>query len=92
MVLSLPPELEQQLVREAESRGIPPAELAIQLLKQQLPADGSRQQLIDLLQSWIDEAGTKEESESDSALLQALDEDRLSERKLFPPGLKGKTW
>jgi hypothetical protein len=92
MLLSLSLELEERLVKEAQRRGISPSDLAIQLLNQQLQAERSRQELLGLLKSWIDEAGTEEDRESDSALLRALDEDRLSERKLYPPELKGKTW
>jgi hypothetical protein len=48
--------------------------------------------LVKLLQSWIDEDDTAEQQETGDYLIQALDEDRLSDRKLFPSELKGVTW
>jgi hypothetical protein len=33
-----------------------------------------------------------EQQETGEYLIRVLDEDRLSERKLFPPELKGVTW
>jgi hypothetical protein len=33
-----------------------------------------------------------EQQETGDYLIRVLDEDRLSERKLFPPELKGVTW
>lgn len=45
----------------------------------------------DLLASWI-EGDTQEQSETGEFLIRALDEDRLSDRKLFPEQLKGITW
>lgn len=51
-------------------------------------ADG----LVQLLQSWIDEGDEEEQRETLEYLIHALDEDRLSNRKLFPKELKGKSW
>ena len=47
---------------------------------------------IELLQSWIDTDDPAEQQETGEALLEGLDENRLSDRPLFPPELKGKTW
>lgn len=44
-----------------------------------------------LIRSWMDE-GTREQRETIEHLVRALDEDRLSDRKLFPEELKGKSW
>ncbi len=41
-----------------------------------------------LLQTWMDEDSEEQKKEGDE-LLRALDEDRLSDRKLFPPELEG---
>ena len=42
---------------------------------------------------WLnDEDDTAEQQETGEYLIQALDEDRLSDRKLFPSELKGVTW
>ena len=51
-------------------------------------ADG----LVRLLQSWMDEGDADEQRETLEYLIHALDEDRLSDRKLFPKELKGKSW
>ncbi len=51
-------------------------------------ADG----LVQLIQSWMDEGDTDEQQETLDYLIHALDEDRLSNRKLFPEEMKGKSW
>jgi hypothetical protein len=52
-----------------------------------------KEQLINLLQTWIDEDDEAEEqTETGNYLVQALDDDRLSDRKLFPSELEGVTW
>ena len=38
------------------------------------------------------EEGAGEQRETIEYLVRALDEDRLSDRKLFPKELKGKSW
>jgi hypothetical protein len=48
--------------------------------------------LVALLQSWIDGDNVAEQQETGEYLVRVLDEDRLSDRKLFPPELKGVTW
>ena len=48
--------------------------------------------LVQLVQSWIDEGETDEHRETLDYLIHALDEDRLSNRKLFPKELQGKSW
>ena len=48
--------------------------------------------LVQLIQSWIDEGDADEQRETLEYLIQVLDEDRLSDRKLFPKELKGKSW
>nr|WP_228053364.1 hypothetical protein [Nodosilinea sp. LEGE 07298] len=45
-----------------------------------------------MLQSWIDDEDVEDQQSTGQYLLQALDEDRLSDRQLFPPELKGLTW
>jgi hypothetical protein len=45
-----------------------------------------------LLQSWIDDGDAEEQQETAKFLTQALDQDRLSDRKLFPKELKGVSW
>ncbi len=46
---------------------------------------------VNLLQSWIDDEDESEQQETGQYLIHALDEDRLSDRKLFPLEMKGIT-
>ncbi len=55
-------------------------------------SDDRADRLVQLLQSWIDEGDEEEQRETLEYLIHALDEDRLSNRKLFPKELKGKSW
>lgn len=48
--------------------------------------------LAQLIQSWMEEDDAGEQRETVEYLIHALDEDRLSDRKLFPKELKGKSW
>ena len=92
IVLSLPVELEQRLQQEAERLGLSVDEYTLQLLEKHIPQNEKRKDAIDLIQSWIDESDSTEQIETGEYLIKVLDEDRLSERKLFPPELKGVTW
>ena len=56
------------------------------------PSDDSANRLVQLVQSWIDEGDADEQRKTLEYLIQALDEDRLSDRKLFPKEMKGKSW
>ena len=49
-------------------------------------------ELAALIQSWMDGNDADEQRETIEYLIHALDEDRLSDRKLFPRKLKGKSW
>lgn len=90
--LDLTGELGERLTAEAERRGLSADECARQLLAGSLPPTGARAELVALLQSWIDEEDGGEQKETGDYLIRALDEDRLSDRKLFPPELEGVTW
>jgi hypothetical protein len=92
LTLNLPPELEERLTDEASRQGLSADAYALDLLEKHLPPKDARAQLVALLQSWIDEGDEEEQKETGEYLIQALDEDRLSDRKLFPPDLKGVTW
>ena len=63
-------------------------------LREQLPSKERRTELITLLQTWIDEEDSEEQRETSEYLIRALDEDRLSDRPLFPlPQLRcGRTF
>jgi hypothetical protein len=89
--LNLTPELEQRLTEEAERQGLSVDTVTLRLLERYLPQE-HRAELVDLLQSWIEDDDADEQRETGTYLVQALDEDRLSDRRLFPPDLKGVTW
>jgi hypothetical protein len=92
IVLTLPERLEQQLKEDAERLGLSIDEYAVQLLERYIPQNEKQKKAIDLIQSWIDEPDSREQIETGEYLISILDEDRLSDRKLFPPELKGVTW
>ncbi len=89
LTLELSPDLENRLSREAAVLGVPVEKYAIGVLEQSSPAAARREGLAAELQSWID--ATSAEPPNDDVLLQ-LDADRPSERRLYPPELKGVTW
>ena len=62
------------------------------IARQAETARGHADGLVALIQSWIDGNDTAEQRETIEYLIHALDEDRLSDRKLFPRKLKGKSW
>ncbi len=92
LTLNLPPNLEKRLRQEVERRDTLADEYALQLLDQHLPPGDRHTELVNLLQSWIDEGDVEEQQETGEYLIRVLDEDRTSERRLFPPELKGVTW
>ena len=71
-------------------------ELAAIARESGLPEDRETQEratcLGALFQSWMQEDDAGEQRETLEHLVRALDEDRLSNRKLFPEELKGKSW
>ena len=92
LTLHLPPELEQRLIQEAQRQGLSLDDYAVALLNKSVSPADRRTELISLLQTWIDEGDPEEHRETGEYLIRALDEDRLSDRPLFPPELKGVTW
>ncbi len=94
MTIALAPELEYRLQNEAARNGQSPDQFAANTLIEKLESaeQERRQQAIALLQSWIDDGDEAEQKESWEYLVKALDEDRLSDRKLFPAELKGVSW
>jgi hypothetical protein len=92
LTIVLPQELEERLIEESERRKLAAPEVALQLLDKYLPHKDRRAQLIALLQSWIEDEDIAEQKETGNYLIEMLDADRLSDRKLFPEELKGVTW
>ena len=91
LTLHLSPELEQRLAQEATRHGLALDAYTLQLLDKSLPPTDRRTELVTLLQSWIEEGNPEEQQETGEYLIRALDEDRLADRQLFPPELKGVT-
>jgi hypothetical protein len=92
LTLHLPLELEQRLTQEAKRQGLALDAYTLQLLDKSLPPTDRHTQLVTLLQSWINEGDSEEQQETGEYLIRVLDEDRLADRQLFPPHLKGVTW
>lgn len=88
--LTLPAELETRLRQEAERQGLLPDTLTLKLLDEHLPGADRRAALIAMLHQWKaeDDEMTDEEIAENSEVLRAIDEDRLSDRKLFAAILK----
>ena len=83
--LSLPPDLERRLTSAASRNGKPVDQYAVQLLEQHVPPADSNAAAAQMLLRWAaeDEALTDEQSAENEAILRAIDDDRLSDRKLF---------
>lgn len=92
LTLNLPPELEQYLLQEAEQRGLSVEAMTLQLLTQSLQRRQKQAEAVDMLQSWIEDEDVEDQQETGEYLVRVLDEDRLSERKLFPLEMKEITW
>lgn len=92
LTLDLSPELEQYLLQEANQQGLSVEALALQLLANSILLKQKQTEVVNLLQSWIDDENGAEQQETGQYLIHALDNDRLSERKLFPLEMKGITW
>ena len=92
VTLNLTPELEERLTEEASLHGVPLEDFALQLLAQHLPRKHRQARLLALLDAWMNEDDGESQKETAEFLVAAIDEDRTSSRKLFPPEMKGVTW
>ncbi|MBE9139942.1 hypothetical protein IQ254_22560 [Nodosilinea sp. LEGE 07088] len=92
LTLDLPPEMEHYLMQEAQQQGLSVEAMTLQLLAKSILIKQKQIEAVDVLQSWIDDEDSEEQQETGQYLLQVLDQDRLSDRKLFPQELKGITW
>ncbi len=93
LTLTLPNDLEQNLSQEARRLGLTPDRYAVRVLERNIPAIDQRQKLMAILETRIAEAECSSDEDDDSdALLRAIDDDRLSDRPLYPPEMKGVTW
>ncbi|MEG3927027.1 hypothetical protein [Microcoleus sp. D3_18a_C4] len=92
LTLTLTPEIEQYLTQKAQQQGLSTEAYTLQLLIEHIMLKQKQAKSVNLLQSWMDEEDAEEQQETGEYLIQALDEDRLSDRQLFPIELKGVTW
>ena len=92
LTLNLAPDLEHRLAEAARRSGKPADAYTLDLLRQHLSPADRRAEAVALLQTWIDSGNAAEQTETGEYLVRTLDEDRPSNRKLFPPELKGVTW
>ena len=92
LTLDLPSEVEQYLLEEANQQGLSIESVTLQLLQSFICLRQKQAKAVNLLQSWMDDEDIEEQQETGQYLIGALDEDRLSERKLFPVEMKGITW
>jgi hypothetical protein len=91
LTLDLTTDLEQRLVDEAGRRGIAPDQFVLEVLRERLPTQDRGKQFGALLQSWMEE-DRNEQRDTFEYLVKSLDEDRPSQRKLFPQAMKGISW
>ena len=93
ITLEVPSTLEQRLASEAERRGLPVSDLVLTLIRRSLGGqEATVHAAVSLIESWIDESDGKEQKETARFLIRALDEDRSSLRRLFPPEQKWVSW
>ncbi|GJD15257.1 hypothetical protein RIVM261_002130 [Rivularia sp. IAM M-261] len=92
LTLNLPTDIEKYLMQEAEQKGLSTEAYTLQLLTEYIASKAKQAKAINVLQSWIDDANFQEQQETAEYLINALDENRLSKRKLFPSEMKGITW
>ena len=92
LTIDLPTDLERRVRGQAEQLGLAPDEYALKVLDQHTPSAEKRDRAIALLQSWIDADDPNEQKDTGDFLIEALDADRLSDRPLFPPEMKGVSW
>ena len=91
LIITLNSKIEEELMYEAQRLGMSPVQYSIQAIVQHLTETRSHSETNTLLESWlISDAG--EQEDTGEAIVQGLEEERLSTRHLFPPELKGITW
>ncbi|MFM7603409.1 MAG: hypothetical protein ACKO7R_19765 [Pseudanabaena sp.] len=84
LTLKLPSEVEEYLLQEANQKGLSIESVTLELLASFILLRQKQSKAVNLIQSWIDDEDIEEQQETGQYLISALDEDRLSDRKLFP--------
>jgi len=90
--MTVAPPLEVRLKQEALRQGVSVDDFVLGLLEKELTPEDRGTELIGLLQSWIEDDDPDEQRETGNYLVRVLDEDRPSDRELFPAELEGVTW
>jgi hypothetical protein len=72
------------LLQEANQKGLSIESVTLDLLTSFILLRQKQTKAVNLIQSWIDDENIEEQKETGQYLICALDEDRLSDRKLFP--------
>lgn len=83
LTLSLPPELEQYLAQEAQQQGLSVEIYTLELLQKSILQKEKQLKIVNVLQSWIDKSDEQEQQETGEYLINALDENSLSNSKIF---------
>ncbi len=92
LTLEIKPEMVKRLQDEAARQGVPLEDYTRRLLERSLPPESHGGGLVELIDSWIEQGDEEEQKETAEYLIRVLDEDRLSNRKLFPEELRGISW
>jgi hypothetical protein len=92
LTLDLPPDLESSLSQAANQQSLTVEEFAIQILTFAFTQKEKQKKAVSLLQSWLNDADIEEQKTTGAYLIEALDQDRLSDRLLFHDAMKGKSW
>jgi site-specific recombinase len=90
--LTLPPDVAKKVESAAEKKQLTPSAYVLELLEKQFEEQERGLAAAALLQSWIDQGDTVEQGETFDYLTKSLDQDRPSDRPLFPKELKGVSW
>ena len=92
LTLDLPPNLENSLFQAANQQSLTVEEFVIQMLTSAFTQKERQKKAVSLLESWLSDADIEEQKTTGAYLIEALDQDRLSNRLLFPAEMKGKSW
>ena len=101
ITISPTPDIEEYLREESKRMRMSVEAYALEILreyvvtKKQAATTVDKAKAIALFQSWReseDEDDIAEQVETGNYLIRVLDENRLSDRKLFPPEMKGISW
>lgn len=92
ITLNLTPEIELYLTQRAEQKGISVEDYTLEFLIEHISNKEKQTSLVDLLDSWLNEDDAQEQESTGEFLINALDQDRLSKRQLFPEEMKGVSW